>query len=257
MTNEEIAAAIQHGQSGLIPTLWERVERFAYLKARDYFQAHMSLCVSAGVALEDLQQESYFAFLAALRYFDPQCGYTFTTFLRFPLRNAFNTLCGMRTEQARREPLNHAASLDTPTGGRAEGLDLLDTIADEATDIETAEEAIYRQQLHDALENALSTLPEQREKLLRYRFYDGLSYEKAAEKEGLTRDKGRNQIAKGLRELRTGERRRLLEPYRQDIISRHAYHGSFALWRDTGTSSTEYTVLKLEQLERDGRLDGI
>lgn len=38
-----------------------------------------------------------------------------------------------------------------------------------------------------------------------------------------------------------------LRPYIDDIIQTYAYRSSFSLWNATRTSSTEYTVLKLEQ----------
>lgn len=253
MTNEELAAAIQSGRRELIPVLWGQVERLAMLKAADYFNARQELCASSGVAVEDLQQESYFAFLDALRYFDAAQGYAFTTFLRYPVRNAFNALCGMRTERGRREPLNTATSLDVPAGDGDDSPTLLDMLADGAADGEaTAIGRIYQAQLHDALEAALATLPGQQERLLRGRYYEGLTYEQTARQEGITWYKGRAEIEKGLHRMRMGKARRLLEPFRQDIISRYAYKSNFSLWRYTGTSSTERAVLKLEQAERDG-----
>ena len=71
MTNEELVMVIKGGNDELTPSLWERVERFAHVKATDYYYLHTDLCARAGVTLDDLKQESYFAFMAAVNYYDP------------------------------------------------------------------------------------------------------------------------------------------------------------------------------------------
>lgn len=257
MTNEELASLIQEGNTALLPSLWEQVERFTAAKARDYFNLHPLTCSASGVTLEDLQQEAYFALLDAVRYFEPEAGHTFLTYMRYPLQNAFNALCGRRTQRSRQAPLNHSKSLYTPIG--EEDITLADTLEDEsaAEDFQQAEAAIYHKQLHNALEECLSTLPEIQEAAIRCRFYEGLTIAQTGEKIGLSRTQSRNREYEGLRALRTGKNRKRLEPFREDIISRHAYHGSFASWRDRGMSSTEYTVLKLEQAREEQYPPGV
>lgn len=65
------------------------------------------------------------------------------------------------------------------------------------------------------------------------------------ERVGLNRKQCRNRETEGLRKLRRGKNRERLEAFAEDIISRYAYCGSYSLWKATGTSSTEYTALKL------------
>ena len=60
MTNEELAVIIKNGNEELLPSLWERVERFAVSRAKIYFNSHLEVCAAAGVMLDDLYQESYF-----------------------------------------------------------------------------------------------------------------------------------------------------------------------------------------------------
>lgn len=245
MTNEELAVMVKEGNTALLPSLWEQVERFTAAKARDYFNLHPMTCAAAGVTLEDLQQEAYFSLLDALRYFDPEAGHTFLTYMRYPLQNAFNALCGRRTQKSKQAPLNHSKSLYTPIG--EEDITLADTLEDEsaAEDFQQAEAAIYHKQLHNALEECLATLPEIQEAAIRCRFYEGLTIAQTGEKIGLSPTQSRNREYEGLRSLRTGRNRKRLEQFREDIISRHSYHSSFSLWRNTGTSSTEYTAMKL------------
>ena len=68
MTNEELALKIQNGERDLIPPLWEQVERFIYLKSENWYWQHEETCIRCGVALDDLKQVSYFAFLDAISF---------------------------------------------------------------------------------------------------------------------------------------------------------------------------------------------
>lgn len=248
MTNNEIAAAIKRGETSLLPILWERVQRLTMIKAKDYYNSHAEICAAAGVTLEDLQQEGYFAMIEAVEYFQEETGYTFNTFLRYPLQNAFNSLCGMRRVRTRKRPLNAAESLYKPIS-EDEELYLLDMIPDEAAENEftKVEAAVYTQQLHKDLEECLSTLPEVAQEVIRGKYYKSLTMQEIAAEAGITVIQAYRKERYGLRDLGRGRNRKRLEQYRQDIISTHAYRSSFAAWRNTGTSSTEYTVLKLEQ----------
>ena len=157
MTNEEAAAAIKRGRLDLLPLLWEQVQRLTALMAYQYHVRNTDLCAASGVTVDDLQQEAYFALLEAVRYFDPDSGYTFTTCLNHPLQNAFNALCGMRTSKSRKEPLNTAKSLYEPIGGAEEDILLLEALPDAASseDYLQVEAVIYQQQLHETLDICL------------------------------------------------------------------------------------------------------
>lgn len=247
MTNEELALKIQNGERNLIPTLWEQVERFIYLKSENWYWQHEETCIRCGVALDDLKQVSYFAFLDAIRYYTSADSYKFLTYLVFPLRNRFNEACGIRTKAQAQRPLNRCKSLNAAVPGSEEGITYEDTIIDElaAEDFQRAEDGIYNEQLRSVLDECLVTLPEVQSAVIRYRYFEGLTVEKAGERVGLTYVQCRNRETEGLRKLRRGKNRERLEVFAEDIISRYAYYGSYSLWRATGTSSTEYTALKL------------
>jgi RNA polymerase sigma factor (sigma-70 family) len=247
MTNEELALKIQNGERNLIPTLWEQVERFIYLKSENWYWQHEETCIRCGVALDDLKQVSYFAFLDAIRYYTSADGYKFLTYLVFPLRNRFNEACGIRTKAQAQRPLNRCKSLNAAVPGSEEGITYEDTIIDElaAEDFQRAEDDIYNEQLRSVLDECLATLPEVQSTVIQYRYFEGLTAEKAGQKVGLTYVQCRNRETEGLRKLRRGKNRKRLEAFAEDIISRYAYCGSYSLWKATGTSSTEYTALKL------------
>lgn len=248
MTNEEAAAAIKNGDIFLLPVLWKQTEQWIRAKAKDYYSSHTELCTAAGVALDDLEQEGYFAMLEAVKYYREEAGYTFLTFLRYPLQTAFNACCGMRTARGRGNLLNRAESLYKPIDGEEEVL-LLDTVADEAAQegFQSAEAVLWNNELHKDLEICLKRLPEATEAILRAKYYNGSSLQEIAAQRGITAAQAARKENEGLRDLRRGKNRLLLERYREDIISTHAYKGSFRIWERTRTSSVEYTVLKLEE----------
>ena len=128
MTNEELALKIQNGERNLIPTLWEQVERFIYLKSENWYWQHEETCIRCGLALDDLKQVSYFAFLDAIRYYTSADSYKFLTYLVFPLRNRFNEACGIRTKAQAQRPLNRCKSLNAAGPGFEEGITYEDTI---------------------------------------------------------------------------------------------------------------------------------
>ncbi len=247
MTNEELALKIQNGERDLIPPLWEQVERFIYLKSENWYWQHEETCIRCGVALDDLKQVSYFAFLDAIRYYTSADGYKFLTYLVFPLRNRFNEACGIRTKAQAQRPLNRCKSLNAAVPGSEEGITYEDIIVDEiaAEDFQRAEDGIYNEQLRSVLDECLATLPEVQSTVIQYRYFEGLTAEEVGQKVGLTYVQCRNRETDGLRKLRRGKNRKRLEAFAEDIISRYAYCSSYSLWKATGTSSTEYTALKL------------
>ena len=170
MTNEELAAAIQAGQRNLLPELWNQVERFVYQQAGKRARA---LNGYGGVTQEDLYQCGYFALLAAVETFTPGEG-AFICWLAFALRNTFAEAAGYKSKK--RDPLNMAASLDMPLENEDGGTATLgDLQADEnaAQDFENAEQGLWQEQLHAALENALAQLPADGQATIQARFYKG------------------------------------------------------------------------------------
>lgn len=248
MNNEELASAIKAGCKELVPVLWGQVQRFLYLKAKDWYSYMPEMCCRAGVELEDLEQETYFAFLDGLQYWDAEKGYTFLTFTMYPMRNRFNALCGRRTSAQRAIPLNNYKSLYTPVG-EEEDLYLLDTIRDAAAeeDFLNAEAAICNKQLHDDLEICLATLPELTQEVVKSRYYRVLTFKEVAAEMNISYRLAVYKEREGLCALGRGKNALRLRPYIDDIIQTYAYQSSFSLWNATRTSSTEYTVLKLEQ----------
>lgn len=112
MTNEELAVCIQNGDESKVPELWERVRKLYAAKSLSYYGAHRELCARCGVELDDIQQQSFFAFLRSVEEFKPESELPFTAFISYPFKTEMQNLTGTRTAATRNDPLNHCASLD-------------------------------------------------------------------------------------------------------------------------------------------------
>lgn len=175
MTNEEIAVQILSGSEELCPLLWEQVEKLLHYWARRYYNANRDRFTRHGVELCDLEQELYFAFRQAIRYYKPDSGYKFTTFLRHPfLRTCRQLLGGNRKEP---DPLNNCLSLDRPADPEndSEGATLGDLQADNsAADVlERMEQAAAAELIRSEVEQ----LPEREGSAVKYYYFDGLTLE--------------------------------------------------------------------------------
>lgn len=112
MTNEELAICIQDGDESKVPELWDRVRGLYMKKAFTYYGSHRELCARCGVELEDIQQQSFFAFLRSVEEYQPESGLTFAAFVNYPFITEMQNLTGTRTALTRLDPLNSCVSLD-------------------------------------------------------------------------------------------------------------------------------------------------
>ena len=152
MTNEEIAVRIQAGETELLPVLWEQVERFVSQMA-----GKAAWAAGHVTSFDDLRQCGYLALVDAVKGYSEDKG-KFLTWFGFFLKTAFAEEAGYRTQHQRRDPLRWSASLDAPIPG-AEDLLLSDMVPDPADSIGDVEEAVWREELHTAMTEALCTLP--------------------------------------------------------------------------------------------------
>lgn len=242
MTNEELVACIQNGERDRLSELWEQVERFVAL------QAHKRLVLSGGlggVEFGDLYNAGYLALVAAADTYDPNAGRAFIGWLALSLKTAFAEAGGYRSRKQARDPLHRAGSMDAPVGDENDTA-IGELIADPgaAQDFQNAEDRLYLEQLHDALEKALDELPARQGDTLRRRFYQARSLEEIAAAEGVYRETVRQWQMKGLRALR-----RRQEPQRF-VEERTPYYLRVGVdeFQRTGESAVERIVIRREQL---------
>ena len=224
MSNEDLARGIQEGHGELYGELWEQCRGLIARAALRYFTAHRPACDRAGVVVDDLIQCGFLALVDAVRYYNPETGYQFSTFLSLPLKNAFNACSGVRT--SKRDGILFCSSLDEPLGEEADGETIGDLVPDPQDGMEEAEERLNREQQRAALEKALDLIPQEFAAVIRARYFDGDSLERIGEKLDMSRATIRQREAKGLRKLRGLDCIRRLDPLHEELIDREAWHGT-------------------------------
>lgn len=255
MTNEDITVRIQNGEKELISELWNNNYKLLYLMSDKFYKRNTERCRACGVELEDIQQSCYFALCATVQAFDVRTGYKFTTYINYSFKNAVAALLDGGNKRRVTDPLNRAISLDVPLSEDTETTkaDLLpDDVAEQ--DFEAAENDVYNNELHEALEKAMQTACNSREAdILRSVYWYGKTYQSIADVLNISISYVGETHRKALRHLRCGRSILILQPY-ADFIKTHAYHGTgLSTFRTSGNSSVEKTVELWEEKQHRAR----
>lgn len=245
MSNEEIVVRIQAGETELMEELWEQVKGLVAWKARHVMTGLENWGDPRGVELDDLLQSGYLALVKAVEGYEQTEG-AFSTWLSFYLKTAFAEATGYRTEKSKMEPLNQAFSLDRPLGDEADGASFVDFVSDPAATatMDSIEDKLWRDQLHEAMEGALAELPDEQSAVLRCRYYEGLALTAAAEKLETTADEVRKLEKIGLKELRHPRLAKRIRPF-YDLD----YYGGAGLgaFKSSGMSIQERYLIAQER----------
>ena len=248
MSNEELVAEIQTGEDRM-GELWEQVDGLVKWKAKQVIAA---LCGRCGVDFDDLYQSGYPALVAAVESYEPERG-SFSTWFLYHLKNAFSEATGYRTKSGRNKPLNNSISLDTPLSDDSDSDTMMEVVADPngQRPTQSVEEAIFHQQLRDALEASLSAIPEQSAEILRLRYYHGLTLAEVGDIRGTSLERIRQMESKALRQIRKPSIACHLRPFYDFDF----YCGTgLGAYQHTGMSVQErYLMIEEERREREER----
>ena len=239
-TNEELAARVKAGDNGAAAQLWEQNQGLCSLLGWRLYSAYRERAEAAGVTMEDVQQISFPAILAAAQGYDPQAGVKFATYFPYHFRKEFRALVGLRTERQKQEPLCRACSLDAPIDAEdAESATRAELVPDAgaAAQMGKAEEKIWTEQLHAALEDSLQAIDPRLASVLRQRYFSGMTHTQLAAVMGVSKQHVQSQEQAGLRAMRRRNSCRLAQ-FRAEIVSRAYRHTGFSAWK-TGGSAPE------------------
>lgn len=219
MTNEELAELIKAGHSEYCAELWENTKKLLFYKANNFYKNNRKRCAHAGVELEDIKQACYLALLQAIRAYQPDNEYKFTTYLNYQFRNAVNNVLGIKNEK--QDILSSCTSLDTPIG-EDEETTLVEFISDNTDDYGSADNAQTLESLRLLLNKALETLPPNYAEVLRLKYFCCLSYAEIAERLNIGTIANVNQIAKAaLKRLRKSRYINQLQEYTDIELSEY------------------------------------
>lgn len=204
MDNEKLADMIhQGGADELIPVLWEKVRKLVYMLSEKFYRLNKELCDRRGVDIWDIKQESYTAYLYALKSFDISKGYKFTTYLKMPFKNAVNDLLG-RSKQLKNEPLNNCQSLNKPVGlpdgSETEFGELIpdDNSLDFVKRLETLSE-------YETIHQIVEQLPEPCKSVINQHYFQGVTFTAIADEMGFSKERIRQIHLRALKILRNNK----------------------------------------------------
>lgn len=155
-------------------------------------------------------------------------------------KTAYTALYGLRTARAANDPLNNAVSLSTPID---EDITLEDAVPDPngAESFERVEDDVYRQQLHDALCEAMEDIPAECSNIIRRRYFDGQTIKSIASERQTTPNEVKSMEGRGLRAMQCNARLRGF----------NCYSGTgFSSFRRTGASIQENYLLFAENAQK-------
>ena len=250
LSNEELAMRIKNGEKELLPTLWEQVKNLIAWKAQRYFN-HCSTLGTLHYELDDLIQESYFAMLQAIEYYEPgEC--CFNTYLGLCIKTSFASVAGSRTPRQRNNPLNFifdnkCISLDVPLNEESTD-NLVDFIPSENIDFENVEERIYNEELHNALDKALATLTDETSDILKEIYYRDKTEADLAKEKQCSAQNISQRKENALDKLRFERKENGLEAFLSENVDYFAKVG-VTQFKSTWVSATEKVVLARERFE--------
>ena len=261
-TNAALAALAAAGNTFALGQLWEVNKGFLHRLFWQWYSKNKAIADNAGLTLEDFDQEAFFAVQAAAIAYTPEKG-AFTTLLYYYVQSQINKAVfgehrrNITTEDGRRvavsaNPLNDCTSLDAPLdgedkGSRTKGETIEDPAATQA--FQTAEDDLYTEELHNALEDAMTKiLTDQEAHVLRRRYYDSQTLRAIGEELGVHCERIRQIERKACRKLSGMSS---IQRWHDDVITTRAWRGTgWNAWSRYG-SVQERTAEYLEEKEEE------
>lgn len=253
---DDLILQIQQGHTELYSELWEEIKGLIAWWAKRFFAASSAYGISLGIewmtpqnkkrCIDDLVQSGFLGLVDAVEHYDPGKG-SFTTLLKYYLLKEFQEATTGRSIKQKKDPLLWCRSLDECVGDEDGDTILLDLIPDKRNDFAEADEKIFTEQLHEALEAALDAIPEREAAAIRAVYFDGCMHSEAAEKLHTTPSRVHQLKENGLLHIRNSSSRKKLERFLDENTSFYRGVGRSS-YNHTGTSSVERMVLWREHL---------
>lgn len=245
-TNAALAALAATGNSYALGQLWELNKGLLRSMFWKWYPAHKAQADAHGLTADDFEQEGFFAVQHAAQTYDPAQG-AFTTWLTAAMqrqiqrtitnghaRNVTGEDGKLHTTSA--DPLNHCTSLDVPLDDEDGGSDTLGDLQEDpaaAAELDAVEDDLFREQLHDAIEEALAKLSGNEADVIRRRYYQRQTWAEIEEDSGIKTSQGRTTEHSALTKLR---RNPVLNRFHDEVIIYHSYTGTgFAAWGHGGS----------------------
>lgn len=134
-------------------------------------------------------------------------------------------------------------SFSEPISGEEENISLADSVASEYDLEEECARRMDREQLEHDVKEAIRDLPEEQQKIIQYRYFDGKTLKETGQKLGIRAEQVRQMEAKAMRKMREPKRCEKLQGYHEQYLSAApVYHIGVEKFQRTWTSSVEVEV---------------
>lgn len=233
MTNEELVLKIKEGgHVELIPVLWEKNQKLLYMLSDQFYRRNAELIKSRGFDRNDIRQESYFALLTAIKYYNSESEYKFTSYFNYAILRAIRELLGHKSDI-----LNQADRLEEPLKDDENSLlTLADTVEDRgALDFVNNYEI---NQILQMLYEALRSLPETEQIIIKGYYFLNKSQSQIAREIGVSTERVRQMRCSILWKLRRIKLHRLMKDLNYKV--RRTYHDGYGNFKNNGISAVEY-----------------
>ncbi len=246
MTNEELVARIQAGESDLIERLWWQCYGFIRQQAIRWAKAWES---RSDFDVDDLTQAGYIALCAAVNAFQENRG-IFIAVLSYYLKTEFSEVARCHHTAQLKEPLNGALSLDAPVYKDLDNeVTLGETIPVSEPGFEVVEDAVFNQRLAKLLRQAAECLPEKQRMAIEMHYLQEKPYAEVAKTLDCSISYSQQCSKDGLRNMKQGA----FAPAMSEMLygDRNYYrHTSFSAWKHSGCSSPEWELMRKEDALR-------
>lgn len=244
--NAALASLAKTGDAFALGQLWQINRGLLRSMFWRWYPAHKALADAHGMTADDFEQEGYFAVRYAAQTYQPERG-SFSNWLGQAMqRQISQALTGShrrnvtdadgKQHTVSADPLNHCASLDLPldvedSGSTTMGEQQEDPAA--AADLQAVEDDLFREQLHDAIEEALAKLSDHEAAVIRRRYYQRQTWAEIEEDSGIKTSQGKTTEHSALTKLR---RNPVLNRFHEEVITYHSYTGTgFSAWKHGGS----------------------
>ena len=236
MDNEEIVILIQQGHTELYTDLWERASR---LIGMIILKSTKHRILPPDIDKEDLLQCGYFAMLAAVKAYNPDKNYKFTSYLNLHVKTAINTAINHGRRNATNDDNIKMCSYNVNVSGEdGEETELLQLIKDENTLYEY--EHLELTDIQQYVWKAVSELPERQGEIVRRYYLERESLTHIAEDKGVSVQNIQERKRQGIQMLRKNrELREFYREYSDDLYTSKPLYLSY--WK---TSPERYAIEK-------------
>lgn len=199
-TNEDLAMLAKQGDREATAQLWEQTKKLVFKYLSHYFK----IGKKCGFDVDDMLQIGFFGFIRAIKYYDPEKGYAFNSYLPLNVNGAIRTELKIKHNK---ELPPFTLSLDEQIAGEKDPIFLVDAMEDNAAthDMEQVEINLYLSQLREVLRPGLDALDERGREVMNDRICKGESYAEIGRRYGITRQAVQSKERTCLRKFQTPE----------------------------------------------------